>query len=300
MEVDPCVLPANSAPGTDYLECKRLSGRYAYAGRDWVCDRVARIPGAAIVEEVHNHHNFAWRESHGGRDLRVVRKGATPAFPGQKGFVGGTMGETSRCRPNTKERFASSIPSRLSAWRWRGRTPSIPIRTERMSLQRLTLVLNASYEPINVVPARRALALVLRGAACVEELSAFAVRTARVAVPIPSVVRLRVYRRLPRQSRAASRKNVMLRDRCTCQYCLGVFPPKALTLDHVIPRSRGGGGTWENLVACCFACNNRKADRTPAEAGMPLARKPAPIGIHAKHRLAAGAGDAVWNRYLFC
>jgi len=69
--------------------------RYAYAGRDWVCQRVARILGAEIQEEVHNHHNFAWRESHGGEDYWVVRKGATPAFPGQKGFVGGTMGETS-------------------------------------------------------------------------------------------------------------------------------------------------------------------------------------------------------------
>ncbi len=95
MDVDPCVLPADSPLGTDYLECMRLSGRYAYAGRDWVCDRVARILGAAVVGEVHNHHNFAWRENHGGRDLWVVRKGATPAFPGQKGFVGGTMGETS-------------------------------------------------------------------------------------------------------------------------------------------------------------------------------------------------------------
>jgi len=73
----------------------RLGGLYAYAGRDWVCSRVARILGANVVEEVHNHHNFAWRENHNGRDLWVVRKGATPAFPGQKGFVGGTMGEQS-------------------------------------------------------------------------------------------------------------------------------------------------------------------------------------------------------------
>jgi tRNA-splicing ligase RtcB len=72
-----------------------LAGRYAYAGRDWVCERVARILGARIVEEVHNHHNFAWKEKHGGRDLWVVRKGATPAFPGQRGFVGGSMGDIS-------------------------------------------------------------------------------------------------------------------------------------------------------------------------------------------------------------
>lgn len=95
MEVDPCVLRADSELGIDYLECMRLGGLYAYAGRDWVCGRVARILGASVLEQVHNHHNFAWRESHDGRDLWVVRKGATPAFPGQRGFVGGTMGEQS-------------------------------------------------------------------------------------------------------------------------------------------------------------------------------------------------------------
>lgn len=95
MDVEPCVLQADSDLGTQYLEGMRLAGLYAYAGRDWVCDRVARIVGGSIVEEVHNHHNFAWRENHGGRNLWVVRKGATPAFPGQKGFVGGSMGEMS-------------------------------------------------------------------------------------------------------------------------------------------------------------------------------------------------------------
>jgi tRNA-splicing ligase RtcB (3'-phosphate/5'-hydroxy nucleic acid ligase) len=95
MEVDPCVIDATSTLGTDYLECMRLAGLYAYAGRDWVCARVARILGASVIEEVHNHHNFAWRERHHDSDLWVVRKGATPAFPGQKGFVGGTMGENS-------------------------------------------------------------------------------------------------------------------------------------------------------------------------------------------------------------
>jgi len=95
MDVDPCLISVKRPLGEEYLECMRLAGRYAYAGRDWVCDRVARILGAKIVEEVHNHHNFAWRERHQGRDLWVVRKGATPAFPGQKGFVGGSMGDIS-------------------------------------------------------------------------------------------------------------------------------------------------------------------------------------------------------------
>jgi tRNA-splicing ligase RtcB len=95
MDVEPCVLSTESALGTDYLEAMRLAGDYAYAGRDWVCARVAAILGAPIVEEVHNHHNYAWREEHDGEQLWVVRKGATPAFPGQRGFVGGTMGEQS-------------------------------------------------------------------------------------------------------------------------------------------------------------------------------------------------------------
>jgi tRNA-splicing ligase RtcB (3'-phosphate/5'-hydroxy nucleic acid ligase) len=95
MDVDPLVIDADSPLGSDYLACMQLAGRYAYAGRDWVCSEVARNLGARIVEEIHNHHNFAWRESHQGRDLWVVRKGATPAFPGQKGFVGGSMGDIS-------------------------------------------------------------------------------------------------------------------------------------------------------------------------------------------------------------
>jgi len=95
MEVDPLVLSVDSDLGADYLACMQLAGRYAYAGRDWVCEEVARLLGATILEEVHNHHNFAWREKHQGRDLWVVRKGATPAFPGQRGFVGGSMGDIS-------------------------------------------------------------------------------------------------------------------------------------------------------------------------------------------------------------
>jgi 5-methylcytosine-specific restriction endonuclease McrA len=169
-----------------------------------------------------------------------------------------------------------------------------------MSLQRLTLVLNASYEPINVVSARRAILLVLKGAAYVEKLSAYTVRTGKTALPIPSVVRLQVYRRMPRLHRAVSRKSILLRDRYSCQYCRRTFEPKRLTLDHVIPRSRGGGNSWENLVACCLACNNRKADRTPAEAGVSLARRPAPVGIHAKYRLMMGSGEPAWEPYLFC
>ena len=95
MDADPCVIDANSDFGDQYIKCMHLGGEYVYAGRDWVCEKVAQILGASVLEEVHNHHNFAWRETHDGEDYWVVRKGATPSFPGQKGFVGGTMGETS-------------------------------------------------------------------------------------------------------------------------------------------------------------------------------------------------------------
>ncbi len=95
MHVDPVVIDVDSELGQEYIACMTMAGRYAYTGRDWVCKKVATILGSDILQEVHNHHNFAWRETHFGRDLWVVRKGATPAWPGQRGFVGGTMGDIS-------------------------------------------------------------------------------------------------------------------------------------------------------------------------------------------------------------
>ncbi len=91
----PALLTADSQDGQEYIAAMKLAGRYAYAGREWVCRRVAEIVGAPIAESVHNHHNFAWFEEHDGDEFWVVRKGATPAFPGQLGFVGATMAEPS-------------------------------------------------------------------------------------------------------------------------------------------------------------------------------------------------------------
>ena len=93
INVPPAILDEDSELGHRYLAGMALAGRYAYAGREWVVERVRGILGGTITDQVHNHHNFAWRETHGGRDLWVVRKGATPAFPGQRGFVGGSMGD---------------------------------------------------------------------------------------------------------------------------------------------------------------------------------------------------------------
>ena len=93
MNVAPAVVDEDSELGHRYIAAMQLAGRYSYAGRDWVIERVRQIISGAVTERVHNHHNYAWRETHDGRDLWVVRKGATPAFPGQRGFVGGSMGD---------------------------------------------------------------------------------------------------------------------------------------------------------------------------------------------------------------
>lgn len=168
-------------------------------------------------------------------------------------------------------------------------------------LQKPVLVLNASYEPINICAARRALVLVLKGVAAAEEVSGNHVRSSRRAVRVPSVIRLLEYRRIPHQSRALSRKNILMRDRYTCQYCQKVLPAGELTLDHVIPRARAGESAWENLVACCHSCNNKKGCRTPEEAGFKLARQPRPFSLHTSRHLMRllGKGDEQWQKYLF-
>lgn len=112
--VDPVVLDLDEELGELYLYAMNLCGDYANAGRTWVCNKVASILGANIIESIHNHHNFAWREQHEGKDLYVVRKGSTPNFPGQKSFVGGSMGDISVIIEGTdtdsnKESFYSTV-----------------------------------------------------------------------------------------------------------------------------------------------------------------------------------------------
>lgn len=163
------------------------------------------------------------------------------------------------------------------------------------------LVLNASYEPINICAARRALVLVLKGVASAEEITIHTIRASRNTFPVPSVIRLLEYRRIPHQTRALSRKNIMMRDRYTCQYCHRTSPVHDLTLDHVVPRSRGGETTWENLVACCHGCNNRKGSRTPDEANMNLLRAPRPFSLHTSRHLMRllAKSEEPWRKYLF-
>lgn len=163
------------------------------------------------------------------------------------------------------------------------------------------LVLNASYEAINVISAQRAFTSLAKGIAVMEETSSVTVHSGRDKFLMPSVIRLLQYRRIPRRTRTLSRKGILSRDRYTCQYCLSEDSPSKLTLDHIVPRSRGGANAWENLVACCFSCNNRKGDRTPDEAGMPLRRYPRPFSVHtSRHLLRDSAMDnELWQKYLY-
>lgn len=170
------------------------------------------------------------------------------------------------------------------------------------SLQTPVLVLNASYEPINICGARRALVLVLKGIARTEEEHSSTLHAAKINMPMPSVIRLLEYRRIPHQTRALSRKNILLRDRYTCQYCSVVLPSSELTLDHVIPRSKGGLSTWENLVACCHDCNRRKANLLLEEMhDMKLQRVPSPFTLHTSRHIMRmlGSGETHWRKYLF-
>ena len=139
------------------------------------------------------------------------------------------------------------------------------------------LVLNQNYEPLNVCNARRAVVLLNRGKAEVLEHGFGAIRSPSHSLPLPSVIRLVYLIKRPRPKVKLTRREIFVRDRYTCVYC--GKQTKDLTLDHVMPRHRGGKHTWENLVSACKACNHRKASRTPAEAHMHLLRMPvAPRG----------------------
>ena len=168
-------------------------------------------------------------------------------------------------------------------------------------LQSPVLVLNASYEPIHVTPVRRAVVLIIKGVATTEEADGAFIYSARASFRVPSVIRLREFRRIPYQTRALSRKNILLRDRYTCQFCGRILPAAELTLDHVIPRSRGGHTDWDNLVACCHRCNNLKGDHFPEEAGLQLLRPPRAFSLHTSRQLMRlmARSDERWRKYLF-
>jgi 5-methylcytosine-specific restriction endonuclease McrA len=138
------------------------------------------------------------------------------------------------------------------------------------------LVLNQSYEPLNVCRVRRAVVLVYRGKAEMLENGSGFIHSANSIFPLPSVIRLACMIKRPRPNkRKLTRLEVFNRDRYTCQYCRR--ETRQLTLDHVIPRYQGGEHTWENVVSACIPCNRHKAGRTPEQARMRLIRCPSPL-----------------------
>jgi len=142
-----------------------------------------------------------------------------------------------------------------------------------LPVERRALVLNQNYEPLNVCSARRAFVLVYYGKAEVVERIEGALHGIDAVYDLPSVIRLQYQVRRPRPQVRLTRREIFARDLGRCQYCGRTGPE--LTLDHVLPRHRGGPHEWENLVAACRACNHRKGGRTPAEARMKLLRQPA-------------------------
>lgn len=162
-------------------------------------------------------------------------------------------------------------------------TPSLQVQRDGSSLRGRVLVLNASYEPINVCTVRRAIVLIIKDKADVLDEHDVALHSEKSSITRPSVIRLRTYVRIPYHSyrRKITRRAVFARDRWECQYC---GRRGSLTMDHVVPRSKGGETSWENVVACCASCNRRKGDRSVSQSGMKLRTHPmaphATIFIH--------------------
>jgi 5-methylcytosine-specific restriction endonuclease McrA len=160
------------------------------------------------------------------------------------------------------------------------------------------LVLNASYEPINVCTVRRATVLLLKQRAELLERSDELLHSERLDLERPVVIRLRTYVRIPRDvhRRKITRKAVLARDAWTCQYC--GTKRSGLTVDHVIPRSRGGLSAWDNIVAACAPCNRRKGNRLPAEIEMHPASTPRAPSPNVFIRIAAPRIPDLWEPYL--
>lgn len=159
------------------------------------------------------------------------------------------------------------------------------------------LVLNQNYEPLNICRVRRAVVLVYRGNAEILENGTGFIHSASDIFSVPSVIRLDYMIKRPRPKRKLTRFEVFKRDHYTCQYC--GKETRQLTLDHVLPRYRGGEHTWENVVSACILCNRRKAGKTPSEAGMRLIRPGPPhdnIYFYIPHQHLQTHTE--WQKYL--
>ena len=161
------------------------------------------------------------------------------------------------------------------------------------------LVLNASYEPLNIVSVQRAVVLILKAKAELVEAARAKIRAERIQINVPLVIRLVTYVPIPRRlPLPLSRRTVLARDLYTCQYC-GVQPGRTeLTIDHILPRSRGGATNWENITTACGPCNRRKGNRTPDEANMKLVSQPTRPRFVAVVMLGEAHGHEVWSKYL--
>lgn len=163
------------------------------------------------------------------------------------------------------------------------------------------LLLNPSFVPLRLVSVRKAIVLLLQEKAELVEAAEARLRAQRQAFATPLVIRLVRYVPVGRRRRPipCSRRGVLIRDRDTCQYC-GAQPGRAhLTLDHVLPRSRGGVTSWENCIAACSACNHRKGGRTPEEAGMALRAAPRAPKYVAFALIGELSRHTVWQKYAY-
>ncbi len=159
------------------------------------------------------------------------------------------------------------------------------------------LLLNQNYEPLTVVTAKKAIVLAFLQKVEIVERRERWIRAQHVAYPLPSIIRLICYVRIPHKRVELTRRNILKRDGYRCQYCGMAKSP--LTVDHVVPKTRGGIDSWENLVCACVRCNNKKGNRTPEMAHMPLRRLPRrPTHLFFIQHLI-GVSDECWKPYLF-
>lgn len=162
------------------------------------------------------------------------------------------------------------------------------------------LVLDMFYQPHRIVEWETAVCMIYTEKAEIVETFPGVLRSPSVTMQVPAVIRMKKKTRTRKSSIKFSRENVLCRDGFQCQYCTGEFHAHELTYDHVLPRSRGGITNWENIVMACYACNTRKANRTPVEAGMPLLRtprKPTWLPVTTK-RFNVKAMPDVWRPYM--
>ncbi|HEX9757674.1 MAG TPA: HNH endonuclease [Nitrospiria bacterium] len=167
----------------------------------------------------------------------------------------------------------------------------------------MTLLLNATYEPLRVLNWKRAITLLWQGKVEVLEVYDQEIRGVSITIKLPSVLRLLRVVKVKNWHRAVkfSRANIFLRDRYSCQYCKKRFRTEDLTFDHVVPIARGGKKTWENIVTACIRCNNKKSGRTPVEARMKLIKKPEKPNWQPSLTITIGIKNAPesWRDYLY-